>query len=51
MCYNQPVVTLSNVTKSLQNHPLLSIKTVTYQLNTAEPNPVLSMDDRRSHKS
>lgn len=51
MCYYQFVVTLSNVTRSLHNHLLLGIKTVTYQLETAELNLVLSIGDRRSHKS
>lgn len=31
MCYSQLV---SNVTRSLQNHPLLGIKTVTYQVDS-----------------
>lgn len=38
MLYNQFVDHLSSVTtRSLQNHQLLCIKTVTYQLETSEP--------------
>lgn len=41
--YHQLIGSASSVTRSLQNHQLLCMETVTYKLETAEPKPAAQL--------